>query len=110
MKNPYFQGRGFGLRRNYAEITFRRYGADVTYPIFTRTFDNCFENHDGDAVVFALMNKAEEELASTGHSSLMEGIKRMFGGEIPARWQQIARPETGQTSLFTKIGEATADE
>ena len=61
MKNPYPKESGFQKRMNYAKRALIRYGDDSNYDIFTRAFDDCFENHDGEAVVFALMKAAKKE-------------------------------------------------
>jgi hypothetical protein len=55
MKNPYPTFSGFGLRVANAKKAIKRLGLDPHAEIYTRAFDNCFENFDGDAVVFALM-------------------------------------------------------
>ncbi|MBL4877079.1 MAG: hypothetical protein JKY10_11380 [Cohaesibacteraceae bacterium] len=75
--NPYTTHKGFGLRVYRAEHMLRQHALKLDHDIHTRTFDNCFEMFDGDAVVFALMDKAKSELAQTGSSTLAAGINRV---------------------------------
>jgi hypothetical protein len=94
MKNPYPTRPGFGLRVAHAKKAIKRLAIDSCVNIFTQGFDNCFENFDGDAVVWALMMSAK-----TDHL-LMSGINRMFGGN-PEYWQAIAgtKPDKEQKTF-----------
>ena len=59
--NPYRTWPGFGLRCANAAKFLRHIGSCpwLTPPIpLPRTFDNCLENYDGDAVVYWLIEKA----------------------------------------------------
>ena len=76
--NPYTTHKGFGLRVYRAEHMLRQHAFKLDHDIHSRSFDNCFEMFDGDAVVFALMDKAKSELAQTGSSTLAVGINRLF--------------------------------
>jgi len=60
MKNPYPKQAGFQKRVNFARNALIRYAIDSHYEIFTRAFDDCFEIFDGDAVVFALAERAKK--------------------------------------------------
>jgi len=97
MKNPYPKESGFQKRMNYAKRALIRYGDDSSYDIFTRAFDECFENHDGEAVVFALMKAAKKE-RQEGRSQLHEGIQKYFGGRGPELWEEVF--QNGQQALF----------
>lgn len=102
--NPYKKHPGFGFRVHNAERAIRKLAEEPWTNIYTRGFDNCFENGDGDAVVFALMHKAYHERAEdrNGYSQLAEGIGYMFRRHLsldgfPPQWEAIAwpaRPET----------------
>lgn len=52
----------------------------------SRSFDDCFEQGDGDAVVTALVRRAAK------NPELHRGICRLHGGEFPAGW--LATAET----------------
>ena len=87
MKNPYPTQKGFGLRVAYARralieyacgndtITDRTTGEEYSR-INSRAMDNCFENHDGDAVVWALMHAALQEPDRYRQSLMTEGIRK----------------------------------
>lgn len=74
--NPYPTYAGFGLRVYRAKQAIERLSRDRYADIYTRGFDNCFENGDGSAVVWALMHKAHAEPA--GNAPLTRGIQIMF--------------------------------
>ena len=57
-KNPYLKQKGFGFRYLRAKSALERFGRDYLKRPYCRSFDNCFEMNDGDAVVWALMNTA----------------------------------------------------
>ncbi|MCB0634219.1 MAG: hypothetical protein KDD15_31020 [Lewinella sp.] len=66
MKNPFPTYKGFGLRVAYAGKALRNYGLNpqktkVAQCIRSKSFENCFEEFDGDAVVYALMAKVYEQ-------------------------------------------------
>jgi len=75
-RNPYPTRKGFGLRVANAAKSIRKLGIDCDADIYTRGFDSCFENFDGDAVVWALMDKAVN-----GDINLEIGIKRMSNND-----------------------------
>ena len=50
----------------------------------SRTFDSCFEMNDGDAVVTALVRRANK------NQKLYDAIARDWGGEFPALWKETA--------------------
>lgn len=89
MNNPYPKYAGFTGRVRHAQKVFEKIGADpyIEREGLTncRRFDNCFENGDGNAVVFALMTKATADTSGM----LYNGIKTVFNG-IPKLWQDIA--------------------
>lgn len=90
-KNPYPKQKGFGLRVHRAETSIRKLAVDPFADIYTRSFDNCFEMNDGDAVVWALMDKALNEPDQYQQSLLTKGIQKMFsrtlnGQKYPEGW------------------------
>ena len=100
--NPYPTNPGFGLRVHYAEQAIRKLATDPYADIYNRAFDNCFEMNDGDAVVWALMDKAIREPDQYGNSHLSEGIRRMFrstlnGEAYPADWLNTYHQTTGKS-------------
>lgn len=102
--NPYPTRSGFGLRVHRAETAIRKLARDPYADIFTRVFDNCFEMYDGDAVVWALMDKATKEPDCAGKSELTLGIQEMFkstlkGQKYPDLWRKIYF-DTEQLNLF----------
>jgi hypothetical protein len=104
MQNPYPIHPGFGFRVMNAAKALRKYGENPNYRLFTRSFDNCFENYDGDAVIFALMAKAIKE-KTAGQPALHEGIKRAYGGVVPWELETIARGcAQNQLGLFEQSG------
>lgn len=88
--NPYAQQSGFGLRVQYASkcllirgtLPHEQRGEYHYDKCASRQFDNCFENNDGDAVVFALMEKAEQL------PQLANGIKSL-GGSLWDDWCKV---------------------
>lgn len=99
MTNPYPTRPGFGLRVHYARkvLILLAQGSDYvtdnkTGEVYSRAhdrkMDNCFENFDGDAVVWALMDSAIRESALYGCTFLMRGIEKFCGNaECLAVWQ-----------------------
>ena len=61
-KNPYPTRKGFGLRVYHAAKAIRKLGRDPYANIYTRGFDNCFENNDGSAVVWALIDFPDSDI------------------------------------------------
>jgi len=92
--NPYPTRQGFGLRVHRAEQAIRKLGLNRYADVHTRGFDNCFENYDGSAVVFALVSKAKREPDQHGQSLLTQGIRNMFNtslnvqGDFP-QWEKV---------------------
>jgi hypothetical protein len=94
MLNPYQTHPGFGLRVAYAEkslkdlvdgkddITCQRSGETYSR-VRSRQMDNCFENDDGHAVIWALMHRARTD------AILMQGIERFTGNGFK-HWERIA--------------------
>lgn len=102
--NPYPTYSGFGLRVHCAYSAIRKLALDPFADIYSRGFDNCFEMNDGDAVVWALMDKALKEPDAYGQSLLTEGIQRMFsrtleGNNYPKPWLDIYH-QRKQLELF----------
>jgi len=102
--NPYMTYKGFGLRVYRAEKMLRRFAVEFGYDIRTRSFENCFEMYDGDAVTFALMDKAKAELHQSGHSTLADGIRKLFPRSIcdsgfPDDWEEIYQKGSAYTQL-----------
>ena len=98
MINPYPRKKGFGLRVYRAEKAIKKLAADPFANIYSRAFDNCFEMGDGDAVVWALMHKAHQEVDPYGQSLLTRGIQEMFrrtlgGQKYPEDWLKVYRNE-----------------
>lgn len=83
--NPFPKQPGFGLRVLRAKTALRRLGADCMTPIFTRSFDNCFEMYDGEAVVWALM-----QACAKGDDLLARGIQNA-GGTMWDDWLALWR-------------------
>lgn len=94
MSNPYPILTGFSRRVAYAERRLCKLAQEPHCPIFTRAFDNCFEEGDVEAVVFALMDKA------TQNPLLLKGIQQLNGGEAPQRWQAVFQSNSGQMNLL----------
>jgi hypothetical protein len=105
LANPYPRKAGFGLRLANAKRALRRLGRDCLANIYTRAFDNCFENFDGDAVVWALMHKAIE-----GHDAVLERGIRNMGASVWPHWLEVyeqrgayapaAQPQNATADLF----------
>lgn len=94
MNNPYPRYKGFSARVAYAECRLTKLSQDPHCLIFTRAFDNCFENGDGDAVVFALMQKSAQ------NPLLLKGIEQLQDGKVPPSWLELFNGESGQMGLF----------
>ena len=104
-KNPYKTYKGFGLRVARAKkiLIDLALGNDgritktgETYSMSkSRTMDNCFENYDGSAVVWALMNTAAQEPDEYGQSLLTYGISQFLGNDF-------AKKQWKDTYLVTK--------
>lgn len=104
IENPYPKQPGFDVRVMRAETAIKQLAHDPHADIYTRSFDNCFEMYDGDAVVFALMHKAYAEPDRIGRSDLTNGIRQMFKSSLncngfPTLWEDIALDKT-QLSLL----------
>jgi hypothetical protein len=82
-KNPYETRPGFGRRVAYAKAALLKVSADPLAYIYTRKFDDCFEMHDGSAVVWALMREA-----IGGNDALARGIERM-GARVWPHWLSV---------------------
>jgi len=82
--NPYPTQPGFGLRVKHAKAVLEIYGQDEFSKPYSRTFENCFEMFDGDAVVWSLMHDA----IARNNGDLAEGIKRM-GKNVWPHWLEV---------------------
>jgi len=105
MANPYQKNHGFGLRVHRAETAIKKLANDHFANIYTRGFDNCFEMNDGDAVVWALMDKATKEPDQYGQSLLTEGIQQLFadklaGKKYPEIWLKTYQVQPKQNSFL----------
>ena len=64
MTNPFSKNNGFNNRLRYARENISAYGRDQNSQanynnVFNnRKFDDCFENGDGNAIVYAIMHEA----------------------------------------------------
>ena len=94
MNNPYPRLPDFSNRVAYAERRLCQLAQDPHCLIFSRAFDNCFEEGDGEAVVFALMDK------TTRNPLLIKGIQQAHHGEVPQRWQALFQGDSGQMNLL----------
>jgi hypothetical protein len=103
--NPYKTYPGFGLRVAYAAKMLRllAQGKHETYDpqwgwescVDSRRFDNCFEMHDSDAVVWALMHNAKSDPVLKGGIELFANTPNCM-----ALWVQTA--EGPQIDLFAE--------
>ncbi len=102
MKNPFATQPGFGLRVHYATNAIKSFGCN---PLSTtaydgvfnnRKFDNCFENHDGQAVIYAIMKNIHEK----NDHLLLKGVKAI-DSTVVDRWNVYYHQEKAkQLSLF----------
>lgn len=83
VKNPFKTMPGFGFRVARAKRALQKLGADCLAHIYTRSFDNCFEMGDGEAVVFALM-----QAVAAGDDLLARGIRNV-GGSMWSDWHEL---------------------
>lgn len=102
MANPFKTRKGFGLRLNYAVTLIREYGYNpssrINYDRISnnRKFDNCFENYDDDALVYAIMEKIYEQ----NDANLEKGVKAM-GKHLYNDWtQHYYKAKNKQYCLF----------
>jgi hypothetical protein len=94
--NPYPTRIGFGLRYFRAAQALRRYGQGWSAQdagMYTRAFDSCFENFDGDALVWRLMDRARVD------EDLARGI-RLMGENVWPQWEAIYRARS-EAPLFS---------
>lgn len=84
-RNPYPIKPGFRARVAKARKALHRLALEPSLNIYTRAFDACFEMHDGDAVVFELMETAFRE-----DHLLARGIKLSTGAGYSV-WFEIWR-------------------
>jgi len=96
MKNPYLTNKGFGLRCLRAQIALEKFGRDQLKRPYTRSFDNCFEMGDGNAVVWSLMHEA-----TNGNDDLKRGIENM-GKNVWPHWLDVYH-RNDQPKLFEAI-------
>jgi len=85
--NPYLTKPGFGLRVARATRILKRYGlgwSEEECGVNSRPMDNCFEMNDGDAVVWALMDKAMRD------PDIESGIRRT-GAAVWPQWLEVYR-------------------
>ena len=84
-RNPYPTKPGFGLRVARLTRALKHYGmgwSEEDAGMYSRTFDNCLENYDGDAVVWAVMDKAMRD------EDIARGI-RLMGEKVWPHWESI---------------------
>jgi hypothetical protein len=86
-RNPYPKQPGFGFRFLRARTALQEFGRNGLARPYSRSFDNCFENFDGHAVVWALMDHALRNEAADDRD-LAEGIRRM-GKAVWPQWLQV---------------------
>jgi len=104
--NPYPKRRGFGFRYLRAKALLERYGRDCLAQPYSRSFDNCFEMYDGDAIVWALMRTALRNEAS-GDPSLAQGIRRL-GKSVWPDWLRVYEGQGLETqSVHDELREPT---
>lgn len=87
--NPYPRHDGFGFRVLRARIALEQFGRDGSATPYCRSFDNCFEMDDGNAVVWALMHRALRNSA-TGKPELEHGIRNL-GDAVWSDWLEVYR-------------------
>jgi len=103
--NPYPKHDGFGFRTLRARSALEKFGRDGLARPYCRSFDNCFEMDDGDAVVWALMHRAVRNSA-TGDTHLERGIRNL-GDAVWSDWLEVYRnPSPQQLRLRLKSGGA----
>jgi hypothetical protein len=102
--NPYPKQPGFGRRVAYAKRALKQLARKPwsRLPVPSRAFDNCFENGDGTAVVWTLMQAArtDPELEQGiiwldgGRGHLLKEWQRIYGFPMSVRpaFQQAAQP------------------
>jgi len=106
-QNPYPTQPGFGLRVANAKRALKKLARDPwnRAPVASRGFDNCFENFDGEAVVWALMHAArtDDELAS--------GIACFDGhrGHLLAEWRRVYFSAFSLRAVFEKAARPQVD-
>lgn len=88
--NPYRRHAGFGFRVLRARCALERFGRDSEATPYCRSFDDCFEMDDGDAVVWALMHRAIRNTAA-GNPLLERGIRNL-GDAVWSDWLEVYRP------------------
>ena len=100
MKNPYPTRPGFGLRVRYATNALKnlalgndeaidRRSKETYSRVHSRQMDNCFEMHDGKAVVWELMHIAAQEPDLYGQSLITKGINQFCGKSGIEHWQNV---------------------
>jgi len=72
-----YEAGSYQARVNYAALCIMR-------GTRSRAFDSCFEMYDGDAVVTALVRRADK------NPKLYDAIARDWGGLFPALWKDTA--------------------
>jgi hypothetical protein len=110
MKNPYPQQPGFKKRVAYVKAALIRYAHDSSYHIFTRAFDDCFENYDGDAVVFALGDRAKKML-KMAIAGFLRVCKKCLGiilnvgdkGTLQSKCSYLDNNVSGDPSLLAEV-------
>lgn len=98
-ENPYPRHRGFGLRYQNAKRALERFGRDQGRSPDSRAFDRCFENSDGDAVVWALMHDA----LTTNNTVLANGI-RGLGDQTWQQWLELYEMPKRDAPKQTPLG------
>lgn len=85
--NPYPKHDGFGFRYLRAKAALEKFGRDSFAQPYCRSFDTCFEMCDGDAVVWALMDRAIRN-AAAGDPALAQGIRNL-GARVWPQWLRV---------------------
>lgn len=97
---PYEKRPGYAARLARAKRMIETFGRDNALAPWrertSRSFDNCFEMFDGEAIVWGLMQEAQT------NEILAEGIRRM-GKNVWPEWMAVyqQQPEPQQLPLFT---------
>jgi hypothetical protein len=102
--NPYPKQPGFSRRVAYAKRAVKQLARKPwnRSPVSSRNFDNCFENNDGTAVVWALMD------ATRTDPELYQGIVYLDGGRghLLEEWRRVYCFPMSLRTVFQQAGQA----